>query len=153
MTAGTPEDDRPTDTGNSGSAPDRGEFIRSEERLGVHTEPMLAGYARLEKFVVTETKTITVQVSHEEVRLVHAGPDEHTVDHRPHAGPDGEADPGRWLMLSREEVTVVKTVVPVERVRLETFPVTEQRTLTDHVRKEQIDTVTVDDRTGSPTAG
>ena len=109
-------------------------LVRSEEQLRVHTDQEVAGYARLEKFTVTETKTITVEVTHEEVRLVR----------RPADGPDdsgtaGPTDGTRWMVLTREEVEVSRRVVPVERVRLEVYPVIEQRQVTDQVRKEQID--------------
>ena len=115
-------------------------LIRSEEQLHVGTERVPAGRARLEKFVVTETKTITVQVSHEEIRLVRLDDhspqeDRSTAGHLDPSAPD----PGRWLTLSREEVEVVTKVVAVERVRLEVYPVTEQQQITEQVRKEQID--------------
>ena len=56
------------------------------------------------------------------------------------AGATGPADNTRWMVLSREEVVVSKRVVPVERARLEVYPVTEQQKVTEQVRKEQIDT-------------
>ena len=42
---------------------------RSEEHLEVSTEEHEAGRAPLRKFVVTEEQTVTVPVSHQEVRL------------------------------------------------------------------------------------
>ena len=109
-------------------------MIRSEERLLVRTDQETAGYARLEKFTVTETKTITVEVTHEEVRLV-----QRAADGPGQPDPAGPTDGSRWMILSREEIVVDKRVVPVERVRLEVYPVTQQRQVTDQVRKEQID--------------
>lgn len=53
---------------------DRDFLIRSEEQLQVATQRVTAGVARLEKFVVTEMKTITIEIAHEEVRLVHLDP-------------------------------------------------------------------------------
>ncbi|MET3808274.1 uncharacterized protein (TIGR02271 family) [Nakamurella sp. UYEF19] len=117
---------------------DRDYLIRSEEQLHVATERVVAGYARLEKFVVTETKTITVQVSHEEFRLVHDPVAEAGAEPR-HPDRTEQKNTARWLYLSREEVVVTKRTVPVERVRLEVYPVTEPTTITDQVRKEQID--------------
>jgi len=114
----------------------RNYLIRSEERLNVTTARVPGGWARLEKFLVTETRTITVEVTHEEVRLAS----------EPAGAGGAAADPGkqknqaRWMYVSREEVVVTKRVVPVERVRLEVYPVTEQRQISDEVRKEQIDT-------------
>ena len=113
-------------------------LIRSEEQLQVSTDRVLAGYARLEKFTVTETKTITVEVTHEEVRLVQRTTDTPGTDQP--APANTADDSARWMVLSREEVVVTKRVVPVERVRLEVYPVTEQRQVTEQVRKEQIDT-------------
>ncbi len=44
-------------------------MTRSEETLQVGTQQVEAGRARLRKYVVTETETRTVPVSHEEVRV------------------------------------------------------------------------------------
>ena len=123
--------------GGQGSSGDY--LLRSEEQLQVSTERVVAGYARLEKFTVTETKTITVQVTREEVRLVNRTADGSEPDRPTQASP-AETDPGRWMVVSREEVVVTKRVVPVERVRLEVYPVAEQRRITEQVRKEQVDT-------------
>ncbi len=111
-------------------------LIRSEEQLNVTTARVPGGWARLEKFLVTETKTITVEVTHEEVRLV----SEPTGAGGPASDPGAQKNQARWMYVSREEVAVTKRVVPVERVRLEVYPVTEQRQISDEVRKEQIDT-------------
>jgi len=114
----------------------RNYLIRSEERLNVTTARVPGGWARLEKFLVTETKTITVEVTHEEVRLV----SEPAGAGGPAADRGAQKNQARWMYVSREEVVVTKRVVPVERVRLEVYPVTEQRQIFDEVRKEQIDT-------------
>ena len=125
-------------------------LVRSEEQLHVRTDQVLAGYARLEKFTVTETKTITVEVTHEEVRLVQRAAET--------TGPAGavspaDGDSARWMVLSREEVIVTKRVVPVERVRLEVYPVTEQRQVTEEIRKEQIDTAPAIERRATKDSG
>jgi uncharacterized protein (TIGR02271 family) len=117
--------------------PGRDYLLRSEEQLRVRTDRVVSGHARLEKFTVTETKTITVEVTHEEVRLVQRGADGSGPDQQTPG--DATADADRWMVLSREEVVVTTRVVPVERVRLEVYPVVEQRQVTDQVRKEQID--------------
>lgn len=44
-------------------------LIRNEEHLNVGTERVETGEARLRKYVVTETETVEVPVSHEEVRV------------------------------------------------------------------------------------
>jgi stress response protein YsnF len=43
------------------------------------------------------------------------------------------------VVLHAERPVVAKETVPVERVRLDTETVTEQQTVTDTVRKEQIE--------------
>jgi len=111
-------------------------LIRSEERLNVTTARVPGGWARLEKFLVTESRTITVEVTHEEVRLV----SEPTGAGGAASDLGAQKNQARWMSVSREEVVVTKRVVPVERVRLEVYPVTEQRQVSDEVRKEQIDT-------------
>lgn len=128
----------PTTAENLTDQANQGYLVRSEEQLHVRTDQVLAGYARLEKFTVTESKTITVEVTHEEVRLVQRAGD--TTDQAGPASP-ADGDSARWMVLSREEVVVTKRVVPVERVRLEVYPVVEQREVTEQVRKEQIDSV------------
>lgn len=125
----------------TGERAGRDYVVRSEEQLRVATEQVTAGYARPEKFVVTETKTITVQVSHEEVRLVQRAVADQSPTTGTLTGSASTADTDRWMVLRREEVVVTKQVVPVERVRLEVYPVTEQRQVTEQVCKEQIDTV------------
>ena len=114
-------------------------LVRSEEQLRVGTERVVAGYARLEKFTVTQTQSITVEVTHEEVRLVQtaAGAE---AERQGLPGSQAPTNGDRWMVLSREEVVVTKRIVPVERVRLEIYPVIEQQQVTEQVRKEQIDT-------------
>jgi len=45
-------------------------------------------------------------------------------------GSASSADTDRWMVLSREEVVVTKRIVPVEQVRLEIYPVTNQQQVT-----------------------
>jgi uncharacterized protein (TIGR02271 family) len=123
----------------AGSVAGRVDLVRSEEQLHVRTQSVPAGYARLEKYLVTETKTVTVEVTHEEVRLVHepvADGGRLPNSTRPS---DPASDAGRWMILSREEVVVTKRTVPMERVRLDVYSVTEQREVTAEIRKEQIE--------------
>jgi len=109
-------------------------LTRSEEQLHVGTETVETGRARLRKFVVTENQTVTVPVSHEEVRLVREpiGAGEATGDET--IG-DGNTD----VVLSEERVVVKKETVPVERISLGTETVTEQQEVTEAVRKEQVE--------------
>jgi uncharacterized protein (TIGR02271 family) len=112
-------------------------MTRSEEQLHVGTESVEAGRARLRKYVVTENVSRTVPVSHEEIRVEREPITDATV---------GAALEGPAISAEEHEVTlraerpvVEKQAVPVERVRLDKETVTEQRQVTDTVRKEQIE--------------
>ncbi|MET9770024.1 PRC and DUF2382 domain-containing protein [Streptomyces sp. NPDC006415] len=111
------------------------EMIRSEEQLHVGKEEYESGKARLHKYVVTEEVTRTVPVSHEEVRVVRepVQPGEKTTGTSDFGEQDVE------VTLHAERATVRKEAVPVERVRLETNRVTEQKEVSAEVRKEKID--------------
>ncbi|MGY5885933.1 DUF2382 domain-containing protein [Modestobacter lacusdianchii] len=113
-------------------------MTRSEEQLRVGTQQVEAGRARLRKYVVTENVTTTVPVSHEEVRIER----EPITDANVGDALDGPAisEEEHEVTLHAERPVVQKEAVPVERVRLDTETVTEQETVTDTVRKEQIDT-------------
>jgi uncharacterized protein (TIGR02271 family) len=111
------------------------ELIRSEEQVHVGKEEYESGKARLHKYVVTEEVTRTVPVSHEEVRVVREPlqPGEKTTRTTELGEQDVE------VTLHAERATVRKEAVPVERVRLETNRVTEQKEVSAEVRKEKID--------------
>ncbi|MFE9461360.1 PRC and DUF2382 domain-containing protein [Streptomyces californicus] len=113
----------------------REEMVRSEEQLHVGTEEYESGRARLHKYVVTEEVTRTVPVSHEEVRVVREPlqPGDKT------AGTTDFGEQDVEVTLHAERATVRKEAVPVERVRLETDRVTEQKEVSAEVRKEKID--------------
>jgi uncharacterized protein (TIGR02271 family) len=124
-------------------------MTRSEEQLYVGTEQYEAGRARLRKYVVTENVTQTVPVSHEEVRIER----EPITDANAAAATDGPAisEEEHEVTLHAERPVTQKEAVPVERVRLDTDTVTEQATVDEDVRKEQIDT-DVDGTTTPPTS-
>ena len=112
-------------------------MTRSEERLHVGTEQTQAGRARLRKYVVTENVTRTVPVSHEEVRLER----EPITDANRGAAMSGSdiSEEEHEVTLHAERPVVNKDTVPVERVRLGTETVTEDRQVSETLRKEQID--------------
>jgi uncharacterized protein (TIGR02271 family) len=112
-------------------------MTRSEERLNVGTQSAEVGRARLRKFVVTENVTQTVPVSREEVRLER----EPITDANIGNAMDGPAisEEEHEVVLHAEQPVVAKEAVPVERVRLDKETVTDQETVTDSVRKEQIE--------------
>ena len=112
-------------------------MTRSEEQLRVGTEKTEAGRARLRKYVTTDTETRTVPVSREEVRVER---EPITDANMPNAmsGP-AISEEEHEVVLTEERPVVQKEAVPVERVRMDTDTVTEQATVTEEVRKEQID--------------
>lgn len=90
---------------------------------------------RLERVVVTERRTITIDVSHEEVRLIRepltgAADADHLAS--PHRTPI-------VMILREEQVQVTKTTVPVERVTLHVETEFAEQNITEHVRREHID--------------
>lgn len=121
--------------GSSGPATDDAMTL-SEERVNVGTEREEVGRARLRKYIVTETETRTVPVSHEEVRIERE-PITEASGRDALAGPDlGEQE--HEVTLHAERPVVDKETVPVERVRLHTENVTDRETVTEEVRKEEI---------------
>ncbi|SNR88202.1 DUF2382 domain-containing protein [Blastococcus mobilis] len=117
-------------------------MTRSEEHLQVGTRRVESGRARLRKYVVTENVTQTVPVAHEELRLER----EPITDANIGDALDGPAisEEEHEVVLHAERPVVAKEAVPVERVRLDTETVTEQQTVTEAVRKEQIELDTDD---------
>ena len=117
-------------------------MTRSEEQLHVGTQRVESGVARLRKYVVSENVTQTVPVSHEEIRVER----EPITDANVGNALDGPAisEEEHEVVLHAERPVVAKEAVPVERVRLDTQTVTEQETVNETVRKEQIE---LDDET------
>jgi uncharacterized protein (TIGR02271 family) len=111
-------------------------MTRSEEELRVGTQTRERGRARLRKYVTTETQQVTVPVSREEVRVER----EPITDANLDAATSGPAisEEEHEVTLREEEVVVDKRAVPKERVRLDTDTVTEDRQVTEEVRKEHI---------------
>jgi stress response protein YsnF len=118
-------------------------LIRSEERLAVSTRPVPIGTVRLERYQVTETRTITVDVLVDRIRMVTTmvGSPPTTTDDPPAdpAASEVDGEGSDWVVLCEEQVTVTKTVVPVERVRLAKVAVTTEQTVTEAVRAERIE--------------
>ncbi|QNE45414.1 DUF2382 domain-containing protein (plasmid) [Frigoribacterium sp. NBH87] len=124
--------------GHDTSGPDTDDAMtRSEEQLHVGTETTQAGRARLRKYVVTEQETVTVPVSHDEVRLER----EPITDANVGDALDGPAlsEEEHEVVLNQERVVVDKEAVPVERVKLGTETVTEQQQVTEDVSHEEIE--------------
>lgn len=115
---------------------DDGVVTRSEERLHVGTERVETGRARLRKYVVTETVTQTVPVSHEELRIVR----EPLVPGAPGVPVvDALSEEVHEVVLSAERPVVQREVVPVERIRLTTQSVEGEETVSEQVRREEVE--------------
>lgn len=130
--------DRGTD-GRDVSGPETDEAMtRSEEELRVGTQQREAGRARLRKYVVTETVTNTVPVQREEVRIEREPITDANRDPAMSGADISEEE--HEVVLHEEEPIVEKRVVPKERVRLDKDTVSDQREVSEDVRKEQIET-------------
>jgi uncharacterized protein (TIGR02271 family) len=112
-------------------------MTRSEEHLEAGTTSQEAGRARLRKYVTTEQESVTVPVRKEQAVIER----EPITDGNVGDALDGPAiSEEEHEVVLHEERAVANTVVePVERVRLDTETVVDQETVTDDVRKEQIE--------------
>jgi uncharacterized protein (TIGR02271 family) len=120
---------------SSGGADDA--MTRSEEELRVGTSERETGRVRLRKWVETEDVSKTVPVAREEARVKREPITDANRD-AAMAGPEiseGEHE----VVLHEEEVVADKEVVPKERVRLEKDEVTDERKVSDTVRKERLE--------------
>jgi uncharacterized protein (TIGR02271 family) len=126
-------------TGNDTSGPTTDDAMtRSEERVKIGTSTEQSGRARLRKYVTTEMETHTVPVQKERAVVEREPITEGNLD----AATDGPAisEEEHEVVLHEERPVVEKTVEPVERVRLGTETTAEEQTVTEEVRKEQIET-------------
>jgi len=151
-TAGTADYSQTSGTRTEGydtSGPTTDEAMtRSEEHLNVGTQRVEAGRARLRKFVVTEQQTVSVPVSHEEVRIER----EPITDANIGNALDGPAisEEEHEVVLHAEQPVVTTEAVPVERIKLGTETVSDTQQVTGQVRKEEVEVV--DDTTTSTTS-
>ena len=124
--------------GHDTSGPTTDEAMtRSEEELRVGTAERERGRARLRKYVVTEEVQQTVPVRREEVRVER----EPITDANVGEATDGPAisEEEHEVVLHEEEVVTEKRAVPKERVRLDKETVVDEQTVSEELRKEQID--------------
>lgn len=140
---GTDRRDLGSDTGTRGdvghdtSGPTTDDAMtRSEEELRVGTTQRETGRARLRKHIVTDHVETTVPVRREELRVER----EPITDGNVGAATDGPAlsEEEHEVVLHAEEPVIDKQVVPKERVRVDTEVVTEERQVSEDVRKEDI---------------
>ena len=119
-------------------------MTRSEEELRVGTAERESGRVRLKKYVVEDEVTQTVPVRREELRVER----EPITDANVGAATDGPAisEEEHEVVLHEEEPVVEKQAVPKERVRLDKEAHTDERQVSDTLRKEEIE---VDDARGA----
>jgi uncharacterized protein (TIGR02271 family) len=112
-------------------------MTRSEEELRVGKSSRERGRARLRKYVVTDQVEKTVPVQREEVRVEREPITEANVGD----ATDGPAisEEEHEVTLHEEEVVTEKRAVPKERVRMDKQTVTDEKTVSEEVRKEQIE--------------
>jgi uncharacterized protein (TIGR02271 family) len=112
-------------------------MTRSEEELRVGKAQQERGRARLRKYVVTEEVQTTVPVQREEVRLEREPITDANVD-QAMDGPE-ISEEEHEVVLHEEQPVVEKRTVPKERVALRKDTVTDEREVSEQVRKEQIE--------------
>jgi uncharacterized protein (TIGR02271 family) len=133
-----PAVETPQTEGHDTSGPTTDEAMtRSEEELRVGTAQRERGRVRLRKYVVTDEVQQTVPVRREEVRVEREPITDANVD-QALDGPE-ISEEEHEVVLHEEEVVTEKRAVPKERVRLSKDTVVEEETVTDEVRKEQIE--------------
>jgi uncharacterized protein (TIGR02271 family) len=120
----------------SGRATDTA-MTRAEEELEIGTAKREQGRVRLRKYVTTEQVTQTVPVQREEVRLEREPITDANRDAAMSGGDLTEEE--HEVTLHTEEPVVEKRTVPKERVRLDKDVEIDQRTVTEDVRREEID--------------
>jgi uncharacterized protein (TIGR02271 family) len=113
------------------------EVIRSEEQLRVGTTWQAVERVRLARRIVTEVRQIEVEVRREEL-VVHRdavgdpSDDDHPQDVEPVTGDD------IVMVLSEEVPMITMSTRPYERVRIRVQQVTEERAVTEPVRREEV---------------
>ena len=113
-------------------------MVRSEERLTIHTEVTETERVRLEKYIVSEERMISVAVRHEEVRLIREPLEPVPVEDISDSAGIREEEFPRSITLSEERVVVTTEVVPVERVWLRKQRFTEEQSVSDTIRLERV---------------
>jgi len=104
-------------------------LIRSKEQLDSGTEPVPIGRARLRKYVITEQQTVSIPLSHEEVRIKR----EPITDQDQLSSGVELTDDELEIVLHAERPVVTTESVPVEKVRLDTY----EETVRGKDRKDQ----------------
>ena len=135
-----------SDADTVSSTPDKGDevvVVRSEQQLRAGTETVPVARARVRKVIVTEERTITVVLRHEEYRL---DTEPITADTPLPASAGGSPAASPWegpdtveLVLHAERPVVTTEVVAVERIRISTHQVSGEETATGQVQREVVE--------------
>jgi uncharacterized protein (TIGR02271 family) len=137
-TTAQPRNRRADDAGPGHPTPlregDVGVPVREEELI-VNKERQEAGRVRLRKDVVEEQQSLNVPVTHEEVHVERVPVDE---QHASELGPDAFTEKDIDVPLMGEQVVSDKRARVAEEVRLRKQAVTDQRRVTDTVKKERV---------------
>ena len=123
-------------------------MTRSEEEVTFGTTQRETGRARLRKYIVEDQVQQTVPLRREEVRVEREPITDANVGDAT-SGPE-LSEEEHEVTLHSEEAVAQKRVVPKERVRLDKDVTTEERSVSETARKEQIDVV---DAQGQPEQG
>ncbi|CCH90632.1 conserved protein of unknown function [Modestobacter italicus] len=120
-------------------------MTRSEEQLQVSTvrEPWTRAVLRIEE--VTEEVMVPVTITRQQARIEYLplAPGDRT-DTTGTPGDERSTSTSEWVTLYAEQPAVTLERVPVERVRLRTAWATEETTVTEELRKEQIELTTTE---------
>ena len=108
-----------------------------EERLNV-SKSTSTSEATITKEPVTETKTVEVPVTHEELTIERRPPSESSSSTTTERPVQSKTD--TKVQLNKEDVQVTKDAYVKEEVVVKKKPVTETRTVSDTVTSEKIDT-------------
>jgi uncharacterized protein (TIGR02271 family) len=115
--------------------------VRHEERLTVSTQRLATERVRIERVIVTEQRTLTVDVRREELRLTREPLPEGSLIP---AGTAAIKTEPLVMVLHEEQIEIVKTVVPVERATITTETVVEDQEVTATLGREVVDVLSLD---------
>ena len=114
------------------------ELVRHEEHLHVSTETVPVEAIRIEKVIVTETRTFTADVRRVELRITRA----------PITGQNSRSSVSSnaptlpiVIVLREEQLTVTTRIVPVEKIAVNVANVISEQHVSEPIRHEHVDVV------------
>ena len=133
----TPEGSDRAPLADDAATPTGVEVIRSEEQLRVGTTWQAVERVRIARRIVTEVRQIEVAVRREEL-VVQRDSMADPRDGFDAEGPDPQTREDIVMVLSEEVPLITMGTRPYERVRVRVQQVTEQREVTEPVRREEV---------------